>query len=265
MGIPLLKGRDFTEQDDERATNVMLINETLARRHFPGEDPVGRRLTITFGDEPAMREIVGVVGDVKHRGLTNESGSEVYVPYLQLPLTGMNIVARTLGDPLSIVAAIRNESFAVDRNQPVANIRTMEQYLADSVARPRFNTVLLGLFAALALALAVVGIYGVMSYFVAQRTHEIGIRMAMGARSCDVLRMVVRQGMSLTMIGLVIGLTLAFAATRLLTSLLYGVGPTDPSTFVVISSLFALVALLACYIPARRAAKVDPIVALRHE
>jgi putative ABC transport system permease protein len=163
------------------------------------------------------------------------------------------------------VAAVRKEAFAVDRNQAVANIRTMEQYLADSVTEPRFTTVLLGLFAALALALAVVGIYGVMSYLVTQRTHEIGIRLALGARSCDVLRMVVGQGMALTMSGLVIGLTLAFAATRLLTNLLYGVGPTDPLTFVVISSLFALVALLACYIPARRAAKVDPIVALRHE
>ena len=265
MGIPLLKGRDFTEQDDERATNVMLINETLANRYFHGEDPIGRRLSITFGDEPAMREIVGVVGDVKHRGLTNESGSEVYVPYPQLPLVGMNIVARAAGDPMSVVAAVRNEAFAIDRNQPVANIKTMEQYLADSTARPRFNTVLLGLFATLALALAVVGIYGVMSYFVTQRTHEIGIRLALGARSRDVSRMIVRQGMALTVSGLAIGLTLAFVATRLLTNLLYGVGPADPLTFAVISSLFALVALLACYIPARRAAKVDPIVALRHE
>jgi putative ABC transport system permease protein len=268
MGIPLLKGRDFTEQDDERATSVIIINETLARLHFPGADPIGRRLSVTYGndgDEPAMREIVGVVGDVKHRGLTIESGAEVYVPHPQLPHSAMNIVARAEGDPLSIVAAVRNEAFAIDRNQPVANIRTMEQYLADSVARPRFHTVLLGLFAALALALAVVGIYGVMSYFVTQRTHEIGIRLALGARSRDVSRMVVRQGMALTVSGLVIGLALAFAVTRLLTKLLYGVGPTDPSTFVVISSLFTLVALFACYIPARRAAKVDPIVALRHE
>ncbi|HKQ80161.1 MAG TPA: ABC transporter permease [Blastocatellia bacterium] len=265
MGIPLLKGRDFTEQDNERATNVALINETLARRYFHDEDPIGRRLSVTFGDEPAMREIVGVVGDVKHRGLANESGSEVYVPYPQLPLVGMNIVARTAGDPLNVVAAVRNEAFAVDRNQPVANIRTMEQYLADSSARPRFNTVLLGLFAALALALAVIGIYGVMSYFVTQRMHEIGLRLALGARSGDVSRMIVRQGMALTVGGLAIGLALAFAATRLLTKLLYGVGPTDPLTFVVISSLFALVALLACYIPARRAAKVDPILVLRQE
>ncbi len=265
MGIPLLNGRDFTEQDDERATTVILINETLARRHFHGEDPIGRRLSITFGDTQAMREIVGVVADVKHRGLTNESGSEVYVPYPQLPLVRMNIVARTAGDPLDIVAAVRNEAFAVDRNQPVADIRTMESYLADSIAQPRFNTILLGLFAALALALAIVGIYGVMSYFITQRTHEIGIRLALGARSGDVLRIVVRQGMTLTMSGLLIGLTLAFAATRLLTNLLYGVGPTDPLTFIVISSLFALVALLACYLPGRRAAKVDPIEALRHE
>jgi putative ABC transport system permease protein len=265
MGIPLLKGRDFTEQDDERATNVILINDTLARRHFPGEDPIGRRLTISYGDEPALREIVGVVGDVKHRGLTNESGSEVYVPLPQLPHSAMNIVTRATGDPLNLVAAVRNEAFAIDRNQPVANIRTMEQYLADSVARPRFNTVLLGLFAALALALAIVGIYGVMSYFVAQRTHEIGIRLALGARPYDVSRMVVRQGISLTMNGLAIGLTLAFATTHLLTNSLYGVGTTDPLTFVVISSLFALVALLACYLPARRATKVDPLVALRRE
>jgi putative ABC transport system permease protein len=265
MGIPLVKGRDFTEQDDERATNIMIINETLLRRHFQGEDPIGRRLSVTFGDEPTMREIVGIVGDVKHSGLTKESGSEVYVPYPQLPLVGMNIVARTAGDPLSFVSAVRNEAFAVDRNQPVASIRTMEQYLAESISKPRFNTVLLSLFAALALALAVVGIYGVMSYFVSQRTHEMGIRLALGAMPRDVLRLVLRQGMTLTMSGLIIGLTLALAATRLLANLLYGVGTTDPWTFIVISLLLTLVGLFACYIPARRAARVDPMVALRHE
>jgi putative ABC transport system permease protein len=265
MGIPLRTGRGFTEQDDERTTNVILINETMARRYFPSEDPIGRRLSFAYGDEPAMREIVGIVGDVKHRGLTEDSGAEVYVPYAQIPHASMSIVARTAGNPLSIVAAVRSEAFAIDSNQPVASIRTMEQYLADSVASQRFSTTLLGLFAALALALAVVGIYGVMSYLVTQRTHEIGIRLALGARPRDVLLMVVRQGMTLTATGLLIGLALALAATRLLANLLHGVSTTDPATFAGVSLVLLGAALLACYFPARRATKVDPMVALRAE
>jgi putative ABC transport system permease protein len=265
MGIPLRTGRDFTEQDDERATNVIIINETMARRNFSGEDPIGRRLSVTLGDETPMREIIGVVGDVKHRGLTRDSDAEVYVPYPQLLWPGMNIVARTTGNPLSIVAAVRSEAFAIDRNQPVATIRTMEQYLNDSIANQRFSTTLLGLFAALALSLAVVGIYGVMSYLVTQRTQEIGIRLALGASPRDVLRMVVRQGMTLTISGLAIGLALSLAATRMLANLLHGVSTTDPATFAGVSLVLLCAALLACYLPARKATKVDPLVALRHD
>jgi putative ABC transport system permease protein len=266
LNVPLLKGRYFTEADTAAAPGVAIINETIARRFFPNEDPVGRRLKLGNPESQSPRlTIVGVVGDVKYSGLDADTEAGLYIPYLQNPVPGMYLMVRTASYPLSLAAAVRGQVLAVDKDQPVANIKTMEQVLAESVAQRRLNTLLLGLFAAVALSLAMVGIYGVVSYSVSQRTHEIGIRMALGAQTGDVLRLVVRQGLQPVLIGMAIGLTGALALTRLLSSLLYGVSATDPATFVVISLLLTAVALLACYIPARRATKVDPMIALRYE
>jgi putative ABC transport system permease protein len=214
---------------------------------------------------PEWRQIVGVVGDVKYDRLDAEAGDEFYVPHTQVPLTWMRLVVRGTGNLTNMAAALRAAVASLDKDLPVSNLRTMEQVLAESVAQPRFRTLLLGVFAGLALILAAVGLYGVMTYSVAQRTDEIGIRMALGAERRDVLELVVGQGMTLVLTGVAIGLAAAFAVTRVLSSLLYGVTATDPTTFLAVSLLLAAVALLACYIPARRAAAVDPIVALRYE
>ncbi|PYV89642.1 MAG: hypothetical protein DMG05_13150 [Acidobacteria bacterium] len=264
MGIPLLKGRYFTERDGSKAPAVVIINETTARRFWPDSDPIGRHL-IFKPERPKSCEIVGVVADVKHSGLEAESGVELYRPCLQVPLLLMGLVVRTTTDPLSGAAAVRSQVWAVDKDQPVYNIKTMEQYLSESVKPRRFNVLLLSLLAGIAVLLAAVGIYGVLGYTVTQRTHEIGIRMALGGEARDVLKLVVGQGMVLTLIGVGIGLAGAFALTRVLSSLLYGVTATDPATFVGVSLLLAGVALLACCIPARRATKVDPVEALRYE
>jgi putative ABC transport system permease protein len=264
MGIPLVKGRYFTEQDNKSGRRVAIINEALARRYFPNEDPIGKRLEITNGP-PAQREIVGVVGDVKQSGLDKDVTAQIYEPYLQQPYSTMSLVVRGSGSPASLTGAVRSQVQVVDRDQPISNIKTMEQLVADSVAQPRLSMFLLGIFAAVALLLSAVGIYGVMSYSVFQRTHEIGIRMALGAQARDVLRMIVGQGMSLALIGVGLGLTAAFVLMRIMSSLLYQVSATDPSTFVAISFLLTGVAFLACYIPARRATRVDPMIALRNE
>jgi putative ABC transport system permease protein len=264
MGIPLLKGRGFTERDNEKAPKVILINQTMARRYFGGEDPLGKRMIIGWG-VPEWRQIVGVVGDVKYDRLDAEAGDEFYVPHAQVPLTWMRLVVRGTGNLTNMAAALRAAVASLDKDLPVSNLRTMEQVLAESVAQPRFRTLLLGVFAGLALILAAVGLYGVMTYSVAQRTDEIGIRMALGAERRDVLELVVGQGMTLVLTGVAIGLAAAFALTRVLSSLLYGVRATDLTTFLAVSLLLVAVALLACYIPARRAAAVDPIVALRYE
>jgi putative ABC transport system permease protein len=270
MGIPLIRGRAFTEQDNSNAPRVFLVNETLARRYFPGEDPVGRRISVSLrasGEEKdKMGEIVGVVGDVKHHALDKESGPECYVPYLQIPDTYMTVVLRTSSpDPAAMAPVLRNAIQQVDPEEPVADVTTMNQVLAKSVATRRFNMLLLGIFASVALVLAGVGIFGVMNYSVAQRTHEIGIRMALGARQTDVLKMVIGQGMIFTFIGLGLGLIAAFALTRVMSSLLYNVGATDPLTFVGVPLILMVVAFIACYIPARRATRVDPMIALRYE
>ncbi|MGH9835268.1 MAG: ABC transporter permease [Blastocatellia bacterium] len=263
MRIPLLKGRYFTEAEVRDTAKVVLISEELARLYFAGEDAVGQRLFRgTFGKAP-YEEIIGVVGDIRHRGLDSGLRQTIYSPYLGLGFT--NLVIRTANDPVSLAAALRREVAAIDPNQPVANIKTMERWVSESVAQPRFRTLLLGLFSAMALLLSMVGVYGVMSYAVSQRTHELGIRMALGARAGDVLRLVIRQGMKLALAGVAIGLGAAFALTRLIKDLLFGVRATDPMTFAAIALLLAGVALLACYLPARRATKVDPMIALRHE
>ncbi len=268
MSIPLLKGRGFNARDDVKSPGVIIINETLARQIFPGEDPIGKRIRpgISVGnDEAVMREIVGVVGDVKHQSLSSEAGAEVYVPHAQVPFSGMTLVARTGIDPQSLAATMRNEVSKLDKDIPVYNIRTLDDYLAASVAQPRFNTLLLGIFAGVALLLTMIGLYGVISYSVTERTHEIGIRVALGAQTSDVLKLVVKQGMALALIGVGVGLAAALALTRVLASLLYGVSATDPITFTGVSLLLVAVALFACLIPARRATKVDPMIALRHE
>ncbi|HKP88119.1 MAG TPA: ABC transporter permease [Blastocatellia bacterium] len=265
MRIPLVKGRNFTRKEATEASHVVIINEAMVRQYFPDEDPLGKRVRIEMMDSPAACEIIGVVADVKHVGLDVEPRAMSYWPHPELAYSSMTIVARTEGDPISYAAAVRREVQALDKDQPIADVRAMQQWLSDSVARARFSTTLLGLFAAVAMILAAVGIYGVMSYSVTQRTHEIGIRMALGAGRGDVLRLVVGQGMTLALIGVGLGLGASFALTRVLASLLFGVSATDPLTFTLISALLAAVALAACVVPARRATKVDPMVALRYE
>src|SRR5215831_9188177 len=261
LSIPLLKGHLFSEQDDENHPRVALINETMARKLWPGEDPTGKRMK--RGD--AMFTVVGVVGDVYQYGLDSEKTMQLYIPFAVEPQRHVTLVVRSSTDPLRLVSAIRSEVRAVDQDQPVYEVATMEQILADSMARQRFSMMLLAVFAAGALLLAAIGIYGVLSYTVAQRTHEFGIRLALGARAINLLRQVVGQSIKLALIGIAGGMAAAVALTRLLRSLLFEVSATDPMTFAAISGLLMLVALLACYIPARRATKVDPLVALRYE
>jgi putative ABC transport system permease protein len=252
----------FTEHDDARSPNVMLVSEELARKYFPGENPVGRRL-ITDAAVPPF-EIVGVVGDARRVSLAAEAEPEFYVPFGQAAQRRMNLVVRT-GDGAASVASLRGAVAELDKDQLIWQTRTLDQLVAASVAGRRFNMTLLGLFASVAMLLAALGLYGVMAYSVTRRTHEIGVRMALGARGSDVLRMVVGQGMRLAAVGIAVGLVAAFAVTRVLASLLYGVTATDPLTFAGLAGLLGAVAFLASYIPARRATKVDPMVALRYE
>jgi putative ABC transport system permease protein len=266
MGIGLVRGRQFTDADRDGAPKVAIINESLARRFFQNEDAVGRRLNLGDASEPDMWEIVGVVRDVKSFGLSEETHMDIYRPYNQLTFPLIAFTIRAASDPASMVAAVRNEVWSVDKDQPFfSKVLPMEQLASDSITLRRVSMLLLGAFATLALILAVLGIYGVMNYSVTQRTQEIGIRLALGASRGDVFKLVVRQGMLLAVAGVGIGLLSAFAVTRLMSSLLYGVGATDPLTFVVIPLILTGVALVACFVPARRATKVDPMVALRYE
>src|SRR5262245_2822672 len=266
MKIPLKKGRVFTGNDSGTAAPVVIINEEMARQYFPNQDPISRRLMFNDG-QSTWREIVGVVGDVRHMALDRGLRPEIYWPitHYHLPMSAMTLVVRTNGDPLDFVAAVRNQVHAIDKDRSITNIQTMEEILARSISQRRFNLLLLAVFAGLALLLAGVGIYGVMSYLVAQRRHEIGVRMALGAQSRDVLVLVVGQGMALTLTGVVIGLIAAFGLTRLIKNLLFSVSTTDSMTFSMIALLLAGIAMFACYIPARRATKVDPLLALRCE
>ena len=263
LGIGVIKGRDFSDRDKSDAPKAAIINDDLARIYFPNENPIGKR--ITFDDGGSWISIVGIIGDVKQLGLDSSAKPEVYFPYLQVASPSMSLVIRTASNPLSLAAAVKSQIQLIDKDLPIDNAKTMQQLLAESISGRRFNMVLLTVFAVVALVLAVVGIYGVMSYAVTQRTQEIGIRMALGARAADVLRLVVKNGMSLALIGVGVGLAGAFALTRLLGTLLFQVTPTDALTFASVSICLIAVALLACYVPARRATKVDPLVALRNE
>ncbi|HKB64559.1 MAG TPA: ABC transporter permease [Pyrinomonadaceae bacterium] len=264
LQIPLLAGRAFNDQDTAQTSKVLIVNDTMARKLWPGESPVGKRITI-WRDENFPREIVGVVRDTKP-SLDAEPSQQMYVPYAQdSGWSGMSLVIRTNGDPLDTVAAARNAVRSVDKGIPVFNVKTMNDVLATSVAQQRMSMLLLSAFAGVALLLAMIGIYGVTAYYVTQRTQEIGIRMALGAQMGDVMKLVLMSGMALALAGIGLGVVGAFALTRLMTSLLFAVKPTDAVTFVTVSLCLLATALIACYIPARRATKVDPLVALRYE
>jgi putative ABC transport system permease protein len=267
MQIPLLAGREFNAHDDRNAPHVVIINQTLARRFFPNESPIGKHIKpgMSSGKNDVMCEIVGVVGDVKHRRLWLPEDPESYLPYDQNSIGGMNIVVRSTGDPMTLLPAIRAQVLAMDAELPVYKAQRMEEYVAASVAQRRFTSLLCAIFAGAGLVLAIVGLFGVISYSVAQRTHEIGVRVAVGAAKTDILRLILREGMAVTLVGVGVGLVGAIALSGVVKSQLFGVQATDPLTFLGVAVGLGLVALLACFLPARRAARVDPMVALRYE
>jgi putative ABC transport system permease protein len=271
IGARTISGRSFTTQDDQDHPGVAIVNESFARKYFAHEATLGQKLQlgaparIWNNERLTSFEIVGIVGDVKSAGLSSAAEPTYYVPARQAPLQKMTVLGRTQDDPTALVPALRSAVLAIDPNQPITSIKTMENIVADSIAQPRLSMTLMGLFGVLALVLATVGIYGLLSYAVTQRTQEMGIRMALGARMTDVLKLILKQGMTLVVIGEVLGLFGAFALTRLLKALLFGVTPTDAPTFIAVSIVLTVVASLACYVPARRATKVDPLVALRYE
>jgi len=284
MNIPLLRGRYFTDQDNRqffagqdtskmsegeklmRGVNVIVIDEEFARRHWPNEDPIGKQIKFDREGDPPRLTVIGVVGRVRMESLTEDSNRvQGYFASYQMPYFGMTMIIKAAGDPNQLIAAAREQIKNIDPDQPIYNVRTMSEIRADSIAPERLNLTLMGIFGGIALVLAVVGIYGVMSYSVTQRTHEIGIRMAIGARPGDVFRMIMGHGMKLALIGVGIGLVGAFALTRLMATMLFGVEPTDKVTFASIAVLLTLVALLACYLPGRRATKVEPVISLRYE
>lgn len=269
MGIPLIKGRDFNQYDQQKSAPVMIVSETFARQYFPGEDPLGKRvhpgISTIEGQKSVMREIVGVAGDVRNRGLNVESRAAYYFPQTQMPFTQMVTVVKTTTDPKSLISAVTKEVAAMDKDIPLFSVKTMDEYLATSVATPRFNTTLLSIFATVALLLTIVGLYGVMSYSVAQRTSEIGIRLALGAQTGDVVKMIVKQGLTLVGLGIFFGVLGALGLMKVVSGLLFGVTTRDPFTFAVVALLLAITALFACLVPAWHATRVDPMEALRCE
>jgi len=265
----VLEGRDFTDRDSLGAPRVVIVNESLARTYFGNEDPIGKRVKLDsrllFGDELPMREIVGVAADVTHAGLTGAARPVVYIPLAQRPFNMSYFVVKTEGDPARVVSSIRAAVRSVDKDQPIYDVRTLEERIGASVGQERFIALLLAGFSVVALLLAAIGLYGVLSYSVAQRTHEMGVRLAFGAEANDILRRVMRDGIKLIGAGLVIGVAGAAALTGFVESLLFGVSPLDPRIHVVVVLVLTTVALAACWIPARRAARVDPIAALRYQ
>jgi putative ABC transport system permease protein len=268
MGIPLLRGRTFTWADNETSLPVAMVSEAAAQLYWPNDDPIGKRISVDEGEESAgivWRQVIGVVGDVRQDGLADKVRPAVYTPLSQLPVPFAALIVKSRIDSRSLADPMRRQVMLVDKDQPLFSIQTMQDVVADSVSNRAFQTVLLGLFAAVAMTLAIIGIYGVISHSNAQRTHEIGIRMALGAQRRDVMRLILVQGARLALVGIAIGLLAAFGLTRLMASLLYGISPSDPLTFAIVAIVLLGVALLACYIPARRAMRVDPMVALRYE
>ena len=265
MGIHLKRGRFFNEYDRPGSPLVVLINEAMARRFFADEDPVGKKITVGSFGRPMSREIVGVVADVRHTGLDSNPRPEFFVPHLQNPFGGMAIVVRTSSDPETLLPAAKDQIRAINKDQPFYSVYTMDALVSRSLGERRFNLLLLCAFAAIALVLAGVGIYGLISFSISQRTHEIGVRMALGARTRDITKMILGEGLALALIGVTVGVVGALGLTRLLKGLLFGVTPTDPITFAAITVLIVALALVASYLPARRATRVDPMVALRYE
>jgi putative ABC transport system permease protein len=263
MGIPLISGRDFTEQDQGNSPLTLIVSESFASRYWPNEDPIGKRFRAGTGNP--LGTVIGVVGNVRNLSLDNEGRPAFYFANGHIGMPGLTVAVRAAAHPETLTAALRAQVSSLDRDLPVYNIRTMERIVSDAAGQPRFQTALLALFGVVALILAAVGLYGVMAYSVTERTHEIGVRMALGAQTSDVLKLIIKQGMTLTFVGVAMGLIAAFVLTRLLKSLLYGVSATDPLVFAIISLVLLSVALVACAIPARRAMKVDPGVALRYE
>ena len=264
IGTDLRRGRLFNDRDDARGQRVLLINEMMARMFFPGQEPVGQRLKFDALPDETL-EIIGVVADVKNDDLEERADPAVYAPYAQRPWPMMNLIVRANQAPALLASAVRGQVRALDRNALVSRVKPLRQMIDERASPKRMLTWMIGIFAAVAVALAGVGMYAVISYSVAQRAHEIGLRMALGALPRDIMKLVIRRGLKLTLIGMVIGLAGAFAMTRAMSFFLYGVTATDPPTFIGVSLLLAGVALLACWIPARRATNVDPMIALRSE
>jgi len=269
MQIPIISGREFTDRDSLSRPRAAIVNDALARKHWPNQNPIGKRVSFTT-DDPRWYEIVGIVGNIKHRGLDARDRPELYVPYRQPLFDGwtvrpMYLAVRTASDPAAAAAVVRREISRIDRDQPISDVRTMDERIGRSLSGRRFNMVLLALFAALALTLAAVGVYGIVAYSVTEREHEIGVRLALGAQRRDVIAMVIGQGMTMIVMGTIAGLAASLMLTSVMRNLLFGVSAVDPATFVAIPFLLIAVALVACYVPARRATRVDPLQALRSE
>jgi putative ABC transport system permease protein len=271
MGIPMVSGRDFTDRDGSGAPVVSIINQEFAKRYFPNENPIGKRITLGWEQDTAATggnmtlggEIVGVVGNVRRRGLSDEVYPETYASFMQPTFSNFSVVVRSTAAPSAVISAIRAQVREIDRDLPISDLRQLTEVVAASVSRPRFYTMVLGVFAAIALVLASVGIYGVISYAVSLRTRELGIRIALGATGSQVSRLVLQQGVTLALAGVVLGGVGAYWLTRLLAKLLFDVSPKDPLTFFGVAGLLTAIAALACYVPARRAARVDPLLAMR--